>query len=128
MATAEDRLDDLRGEEAEKKRVGNALPGKRESRSRQEGPPLLPAHRWENDVDLDGEGLEHNFDLVKDRFGATVHVREFNGGSYPYPDLMRLFLKMKYEGWILLEARTNPKDKVAALVEQRKLFERMTTQ
>jgi len=78
-----------------------------------------------NDVDLQGEGLEHNFDLVKDRFGATVHVRELNVGEYPYPDLMRLFVKMEYQGWILLEARTNPTDKVAALIEQRKLFEQM---
>ncbi len=81
-----------------------------------------------NDVDLQGGGLEHNFNLIKDRFGATVHVRELNLGNYPYADLMKLFLKIKYEGWILLEARTNPKDKVAALIEQRKVFERMTSQ
>ena len=79
-----------------------------------------------NDVDLEGEGLEHNFDLVKDRFGATVHVRELNEGEYPYAKLMRLFSKMQYKGWILLEARTNPSDKIAALIEQRKLLEEMT--
>jgi sugar phosphate isomerase/epimerase len=80
-----------------------------------------------NDVDLDGEGLEHNFKLVKDRFGATVHVRELNEGKYPYPKLMQLFGEMNYAGWILLEARTNPQDKVAALIEQRKLFAQMTS-
>lgn len=79
-----------------------------------------------NDVDLEGEGLEHNFQLVKDRFGATVHVRELNVGSYPYAKLMKLFTSMSYRGWILLEARTNPKDKVAALIEQREVFESMT--
>jgi sugar phosphate isomerase/epimerase len=78
-----------------------------------------------NDVDLDGQGLEHNFNLVKDRFGATVHVRELNLGDYPYADLMKLFQQIDYNGWILLEARTNPKDKVAALIEQRKVFESM---
>ena len=80
-----------------------------------------------NDVDLDGEGLEHNFDLVKDRFGSTVHVRELNVGDYPYADLMKLFVGMNYGGWILLEARTNPKDKIQALIEQRELFETMTS-
>jgi hypothetical protein len=30
---------------------------------------------------------------------------------------------MKYRGWILLEARGNPEDKVKALIEQRKAFE-----
>jgi len=79
-----------------------------------------------NDADLQGEGLAHNFDLVKDRFGATVHVRELNLGEYPYSDLMKRFSDMNYSGWILLEARTNPADKVAALIEQRKIFEQMT--
>ncbi len=79
-----------------------------------------------NDVDFDGEGLEHNFNLVKDRFGATVHVRELNDSEYPYAELMRLFSKIQYRGWILLEARTNPSDKIAALIEQRKIFEQMT--
>ena len=78
-----------------------------------------------NDEDLAGQGLEHNFNLVKDRFGKTVHVRELNVGSYPYADLIQLFTSMKYAGWILLEARTNPSDKVAALIEQREIFEKM---
>jgi sugar phosphate isomerase/epimerase len=79
-----------------------------------------------NDADLSGEGLEYNFNLVKDRFGDIVHVREMNMGTYPYADLMKLFLGMEYRGWILLEARTNPPDKVAALIEQREVFERLT--
>lgn len=78
-----------------------------------------------NDVDLNGEGLEYNFNLVKDRFGETAHVRELNIGEYPYADLMRLFVEMDYEGWVLLEARTKPEDPVAALIEQRELFEKM---
>ena len=39
---------------------------------------------------------------------------------------MKRFLEINYDGWILLEARTDPDDKVAALIEQRELFERMT--
>ncbi|MFK8110623.1 MAG: TIM barrel protein [Rubripirellula sp.] len=78
-----------------------------------------------NDQDLNGEGLEHNFNLVKDRFGETVHVRELNVGKYPYAKLMKLFKQIDYSGWILLEARTNPEDKIAALTEQRELFEEM---
>ena len=78
-----------------------------------------------NDVDLDGAGLGENFDMVKDRFGSTVHIRELNVGNYPYPDLMKKFNEMDYQGWILLEARTNPADKISALIEQRKIFERM---
>lgn len=78
-----------------------------------------------NDVDLQGEGLEANFSMVQDRLADTVHVRELNRGDYPYNQLMALFQKVDYAGWILLEARTNPKDKIAALSEQKESFERL---
>jgi len=78
-----------------------------------------------NDEDLNGEGLVHNFNLVKDRFGDTVHIRELNIGDYPYQELMNLFVKMDYAGWILLEARTQPEDRIKALIEQRELFGKM---
>ena len=78
-----------------------------------------------NSQDLQGDGLESNFNLVKDRFGDTVHVRELNVGSYPYQELMDLLVKMGYGGWILLEARTNPKDRIQALIEQREVCQQM---
>jgi len=81
-----------------------------------------------NDVDLEGEGLEHNFNRVKGRFGDTVHVRELDLGDYPYPELLKLFLGINYEGWILLEARTDPADKVKAMIAQRRIFEKLTGQ
>ncbi|MEE3199858.1 MAG: TIM barrel protein [Planctomycetota bacterium] len=78
-----------------------------------------------NGQDLQGEGLEHNFDLVKKRFGATAHVRELEDKNYPYEKLMELFVRMDYSGWVLLEARGRPKDRVAALGQQLKLFNSM---
>jgi sugar phosphate isomerase/epimerase len=78
-----------------------------------------------NDQDLNEPGLEHNFNLVKDRFGDTVHVRELNIGEYPYQQLMNLFVAMDYKGWILLEARTKPEDRIAALIEQETVFDEM---
>ena len=77
------------------------------------------------DEDLKGEGLEANFKMVANRFGDTVHVRELSIGDYPYAKLIQLFKSIQYEGWILLEARTDPQDKVAAMIEQRLVFERM---
>lgn len=79
-----------------------------------------------NGDDLSGAGLEENFHMVRDRFGETVHVRELDGEGYPYGDLFRLFRETDYSGWILLEARTNPDDKVAAMNAQRALFERLS--
>jgi sugar phosphate isomerase/epimerase len=78
-----------------------------------------------NAEDLAGEGLEYNFRLVKERLGATVHVRELNLGDYPYQRLMELLIEANYRGWVLLECRTDPPDKVAALIEQRQVWEEM---
>jgi sugar phosphate isomerase/epimerase len=78
-----------------------------------------------NSQDLQGQGLEYNFNLVKDRFSDIVHIRELNIGDYPYQELMNLFVAMDYDGWILLEARTKPDDRVKALAEQRQVFEEM---
>lgn len=78
-----------------------------------------------NDQDLIGGGLEYNFNLVKDRLGDITHVRELNVGNYPYQQLMDLFVQMDYKGWILLECRTNPDDKVTALKEQRQVWKDM---
>ncbi|MCH8194404.1 MAG: sugar phosphate isomerase/epimerase, partial [Planctomycetes bacterium] len=78
-----------------------------------------------NDEDLKGQGLRHNFNLVKDRLGETVHVRELNLGDYPYQQLMDLFVKEDYDGWILLEARSKPADRIAALHEQKQVFDQM---
>ena len=79
-----------------------------------------------NAQDLIGNGLEANFNLVKDRLGDICNVRELDDTTYPYQDLMNLFLKNNYGGWVLLECRTDPADKVKALISQREIFEKMT--
>lgn len=78
-----------------------------------------------NGEDLKGEGLAANFALVADRLADTVHVRELNAGDYPYQELFRLLAARQYAGWILLECRTDPQDRVAALAEQRRVFHDM---
>jgi sugar phosphate isomerase/epimerase len=78
-----------------------------------------------NDEDLLSPGLEANFHSVKKWFGDTVHVRELNVGEYPYQQLMNLLAEMNYKGWILLEARTSPEDRIAAMKEQLEIFNAM---
>lgn len=80
-----------------------------------------------NPEDLDGQGFQYNFDLVKDRFGDTVHVRELDRTDYPYPALLENLTQMAYNGWILLECHTDPADKVQSMREQRAVFDRMTS-
>ena len=78
-----------------------------------------------NAQDLAGKGLEHNFNLVKNRFGPTLHSRELNDKRYPYQQLVALLVKMDYAGWIMLECSTRPKDRVAAMARQRDLLAEM---
>ncbi|WP_194774831.1 sugar phosphate isomerase/epimerase family protein [Pararhodonellum marinum] len=80
-----------------------------------------------NDEDLLPPGLEGNFNLVKKWMGDTVHVREFDEGDYPYQALFHLLQKMDYEGWILMEARTEPDDRVLALKHQESIFKKLVS-
>lgn len=81
-----------------------------------------------NPEDLLPPGLEDNFNTLKKWFGDTVHVRELNIGDYPYQQLIGLFTRIKYNGWILLEARTEPADRVLAMKEQLGVFNTMVKQ
>ncbi|MCA9119283.1 MAG: TIM barrel protein [Planctomycetaceae bacterium] len=78
-----------------------------------------------NPQDLQGQGLEHNLSLVRNRFGATCHVRELESPDYPYQQLIDLLVKSDYDGWIMLESSSKPADKVAALAAQVALFQEM---
>lgn len=78
-----------------------------------------------NEQDLLPPGLEGNFDLVKRWLGDTIHVRELNTGDYPYQQLFNLIAGISYGEWVLLEARTEPSDRIAAMREQLAIFEEM---
>jgi len=78
-----------------------------------------------NDQDLLPPGIEGNFNSVKKWFGDTVHIRELNEGDYPYQKLFDMFTGINYNGWILLEARTQPADRIVAMKEQLSLFDQM---
>ena len=78
-----------------------------------------------NPTDLKGDGLEANYQLVAKRFGQTVHVHELESPDYPHARLLELLVKSNYEGWVLLEAASKRDDYVAALAEQKKLFDRL---
>lgn len=80
-----------------------------------------------NPDDLTGDGIEANFAKVKDYLGHTVHIREVNTGDYPYDKLAKLLVEVDYEGYVCLEARTKPEDRVKALGEQRDLFMNLVT-
>lgn len=78
-----------------------------------------------NPTDLKDAGLEANFAMVNKRFGATSHVHVLDMKDYPFAKLFDLYVAMDYEGWWLLEEGKVPADPVAALAEQKTLFDKM---
>jgi sugar phosphate isomerase/epimerase len=80
-----------------------------------------------NAQDLQAEGLESNFQLVRKRFGATCHVRALEDKVYPFAKLFQLLRESDYDGWVLLEANPIPEDRITALKEQKALFDKFST-
>ena len=77
-----------------------------------------------NPVDVEGQGIEAKFALIKDYLGKTTHVRPLGDAKYPFAKLIKLLVESDYEGWVLMEAATKVEDKVLALGEQKALFDK----
>ena len=81
-----------------------------------------------NPQDLEAPGLEHHFNLVKDRLGQTTHIHRFDVKNYPWPELLDLYVKADYSGWMMLEEGEVPADPAAELIKQRELFDQMLSE
>ena len=55
-----------------------------------------------NPTDLEGQGFEHNFDLVKDKIIA-VHMRDLYLEDYPFRRLMTRLNEIRFTGFCLAE-------------------------
>ncbi len=55
-----------------------------------------------NATDLDGEGWDHNFDLLKDRI-LSVHMTDLFQESYPYRKLLARLNETGFKGFCLAE-------------------------
>ena len=75
--------------------------------------------------DTKGEGFESKFNLVKDLLGETLHLHNLEDTEFPYQHQMDLLVKMGWSGWQLLEASDKVPDRVKALIEQRRIWDRM---
>ncbi|WP_417383238.1 TIM barrel protein [Gimesia sp.] len=82
-----------------------------------------------NKQDLEGAGLAANFAMVKDRLGDTTHIHDLLNNPYPHKEFFKLMADANYTGWLMLEEGKLPAtDTVAALAEQRKVFDKMWAQ
>jgi len=78
-----------------------------------------------NATDLSGEGLEHNFNLVKDRLG-TIHIHDLVS-DYPWPQLFALLKGANFTGWTLLEEGNPTADPIRVMKYYRQLWEQLAT-
>ncbi len=75
--------------------------------------------------DTSGKGFEHNFNLVKDLLGNTLHLHNLKNAEFPYQLQMDLLVKMGWVGWQMLEVSDKVPDRVQALIEQRRIWDQM---
>ena len=75
--------------------------------------------------DAKGKGFEYNFNLVKDLLGETLHLHNLKDKEFPYQLQIDLLVEMGWSGWQLLEVSDKVPDRVQALIEQRRIWDRM---
>jgi hypothetical protein len=73
--------------------------------------------------DTAGNGFEHNFNLVRDFLGDTLHLHNLKDTGFPYQLQMDLLVKMGWGGWQLLEVSHKVPDRAQALIEQRQIWD-----
>lgn len=81
-----------------------------------------------NPQDLNGEGLAHNYNLLKNRMG-TVHIHDLRNEAYPWKELFPMLQATyaeSFTGWALLEDGKVPDDIVAAMHENTKVWQTLT--
>ncbi len=77
-----------------------------------------------NPQDLRGLGFRRNYDLLRPHFGGTMHVRELGLPDYPFQELVELVSEDGYDGFVLLEAHSDPPaDRKVAFTSQRSTYD-----
>lgn len=65
------------------------------------------------------------FALVRDVVSPTMHIHNLKAPGYPYPLVIQTLARAGWDGWALLEVSDKVPDRVAALAEQREIWEQM---
>jgi len=72
-----------------------------------------------------GQGFEANFNLVQPFLSRIIHLHDLHDPKYPYQLMVDLLVKANWEGDSLMERDGMPADRVAAMTEQRQVWEAM---
>ena len=77
-----------------------------------------------NPSDMDGEGLEQNFNLVKNKLG-TIHIHDLIS-NYPWPEFFKLLKQAKFNGWTLLEEGKQTTDPIRVMQYYKLVWQQLT--
>jgi hypothetical protein len=74
--------------------------------------------------DIKGKGFDANFKMVKDHLAKTIHIHNLKS-DFPYHRQCELLVASGWEGWILMENSEKVPDRIEAMIEQRKIWEKL---
>ncbi len=69
--------------------------------------------------------FEEQWEMVKDVASPTMHIHNLKTPGYPYQRVVQAMAKDGWDGWVFLEVSDKVDDRVAALAEQRELWEKL---
>jgi sugar phosphate isomerase/epimerase len=75
--------------------------------------------------DAENGEFAKNFALVKKYLGGDLHCRKLGDPAFPYQLQTDLLVDAGWDGWWLIEESDKVPDRVAALGEQREIFEKL---
>ena len=75
--------------------------------------------------DNEGGKFAENFAAIKDRLGDTLHMRMYKDSEFPYQLQWDLLVQAGWNGWCFVEESVKVPDRVAALIEERQMWEKM---
>jgi hypothetical protein len=70
-------------------------------------------------------GFEEQYAPIADVVSPTMHIHNLKSPAYPYQLVLNVMAKAGFDGWALLEVSDRVPDRVAALAEQREIWEQM---
>jgi len=72
-------------------------------------------------TDLEGEGIEYNFNLVKDRIRG-IHLKNLDNENYPYRKFFELLRNANYTGYCNCEVNDESLEPIRFMKYYRALF------
>jgi len=74
--------------------------------------------------DVKGKGFDANFAMVKDHLAKTIHIHNLKS-DFPYQRQCELLVSSGWTGWVLMENSNKVPDRIEAMIEQRKIWEKL---